>query len=240
MSSLAIFDTDPDARPRPKFTSDIVGKFRSGMLTAANRPISLPNWRVTTGDPDVADAVAAALGGESETWDTSGEDIYQVLTKSASVDVIVESGDAIDSRLILWGRSGPIHECDGARYLGPDEDKGQPCGCPPLLTERKAWAKTGRGPAPSISITFRLASNPTLGKFKFTSSSWELAKVAHEYAEALDKVGGPAVCRLSLELVEFTTAAGVDVSFRKPVLKVMKAWEGDGDAERLDLSRVGF
>ncbi|OKI24402.1 hypothetical protein [Streptomyces sp. CB03911] len=238
MSTLAIFDTDPDARPKAKFTSDIVGKFRSGMLNSLNRPVSLPNWRVTTGDPDVADTVASALGGESETWDTSGEDIYQVLTESPSVDIIVDNGDAIDSRLILWGRSGPIHECNGAVFLGPEEDQGQPCGCPPMLADRKAWAKSGRGPAPSISLTFRLASDPLLGKFKFTSSSWELAKVAHEYAEALDKVGGPAVVRLTLELVEFQTSAGQDVAFRKPVLKVLKPY--DGDAERSDLSRVGF
>ena len=238
-NSLKIFDTDPDARPKPRqFANDFVGRFRSGM-TQNNRPVSLAEWRVTTGDPDTADAISELMGGKPEEWETSGEDALEILTDRDSVEVVIDSADAIRARMILWGRQGPIHECNGVEFLSPEEDKGTACGCPKLLADRKAAAKSGRGPAPSIEIAFRLADDYELGKFRFVSSSWELVKVLHEIEAALDRVGGPALCKLTLELVEFTTKAGQAVAYRKPVVKVVKAWnEAIADAPHTDYTKT--
>lgn len=185
---------------------------------------------MTTGDPDVAQAVAGLLGGEVAEWETSKEDNLEVITTSATVRLVLDGPDAVESSLILWGRSGPIHECDGVSYLNPPEDAGTPCGCPPLLTERKALHKAERGPGPHTKVTFRLADAPHLGKGQLVSGSWELLKVLHELENDLDAVGAPALVELDLELVQFTTTAGVDVAFRKPVFTVLGPAPLDGDA----------
>jgi hypothetical protein len=211
-------------------------------MTQNNRPVSLGEWRVTTGDPDTADAIAELMGGSPAEWETSGEDAMEVLTERDSVEVIIDSADAIRARMILWGRQGPIHECNGVEFLSPEEDKGQPCGCPRMLADRKAAAKSGRGPAPSVEIAFRLADDQELVKWRFVSSSWELVKVLHEVEEALDRVGGPALCKLSLELVEFVTKDGKPVSYRKPVVRVIKSFDAaiaDAPHASYELTKTG-
>jgi hypothetical protein len=234
--SLAIFDTDPDAKPKPRmFKNDTVGRFRSGRMNG-NRPESLSEWRVTTGDPETAKAISELMGGRPEEWETASEDGLEILTEKDAVKVVIDGLDAIRARMVLWGRQGPIHECDGASFLSPDEDKGTPCGCPKLLADRKAAAKSGRGPAPSVEVKFRLADDPQLGKFRFVSGSWELVKVLHEVENALERVGGPALCTLRLELVQFTTKAGVDVAYRKPVIDVHGRVPADIDAVLNDSS----
>ncbi|MFE7624276.1 hypothetical protein [Streptomyces sp. NPDC057509] len=238
----SIFETDPDAKPRPKqnFSNDVVGRFRSGRLVG-KQPESLNEWRVTTGDPSVADTIAALMGGVKEEWDTDKEDNLQVLTESASVEIIIENSDAIDASMKLFGFSGLTHHCDGVKYLS-DEDPtlvGTSCGCPALLEERKARAKSGKGPKPSIDITFKLAAAPELGKFRFNSGGWSLVNVLHEVIEAIDTVGGrqedadgkvtdpgkPVRATLTIEHVEYVTKAGRAVSYNMPVVKVLGIYE---------------
>lgn len=231
MAGLRIFETDPEAKPKPRaaFQSDIVGRFRSGRQTDG-RPESLSEWRVTTGDPAVAEAISGMYGGHPEEWETPKEDALEVLTNSAKVDILIDSADAISATMVLWGMGGDkVHECDGVALITDDEDNGKPCGCPPLLAERKALAKKGRGPKPNISMKFRLADDPELGYFRFQSASWDLTRVLHEVQDALDNVGTVALATLSLEVVEFTPKAGPMagrlVSYRKPVIDVKGAAE---------------
>jgi hypothetical protein len=225
-----IFETDPDARPKRKtYTkTEIDFYLRSGMSvydekTRKNLPVSLPEWRITAADPAVAEAVAQLYGGTPEEWDTPKDDAMQVLTTSPAIQVVIGGANSIEDKLIQWGRKGPIHECDGM-YSLMDDDLGEPCGCPALLADRKAAARNERGPAPHIKLTFRLAEDYDLGTGQFTSTSWDLLTSLHEVRNELDAVGGEALCELSLELVEYTTKKGRDVSYRKPVIKVLKSW----------------
>lgn len=227
--SLRIFETDPDALPKPRemFADDVVGRFRSGRM-AGKAPESLSEWRVTTGDPSVAKAISEMMGGEPAEWETSREDNIEILTETSSVSIIIDNSDgenpAITSKMVLWGMGGvKIHECDGVEFL--DEKRyGQPCGCPALLAERKDAARDGHGPKPEVSVRFRLAENPELGMFRFQSASWDLVRVLHEIENALDDVDGPARATLRLEPVEFTAKsgqmAGRKVSYRKPSIRV--------------------
>jgi hypothetical protein len=227
-----IFETDPDAKPKQRPTynkADAAFVFRSGMQvlnpgTKKMEPTSLAEWRVTTGDPDTADAIAQLLGGAPEEWDTPKDDCLQVLTTSDTVQIVMSGPDAIRDKLVLWGRSGPIHECDGMYFLSPEEDAGSPCGCPSLLAERKAQARSGRGPAPHTTVSFRLAEDYELGVGQFTTTSWDLLTVLHQVRNDLEAVGGEALCELSLELVSYTTKAGRAVEYRKPVITVVKSW----------------
>ncbi|MGV4924120.1 hypothetical protein [Streptomyces sp. BHT-5-2] len=116
----------------------------------------------------------------------------------------------------------PTHACDGVEFTDPEDPRrGQPSGCPATVQERKAAAKAGHGPKPVQRIEFRLADAPELGKFRLMTGSWDFMKSLESLWRELEAVGGPALCSLGLELVEFTTKSGVDVAYRKPVLKVL-------------------
>jgi hypothetical protein len=235
----SIFETDPDAKPKPRkqnFSDDVVGRFRSGRLVG-KQPESLNEWRVTTGDPAVADAVSQLMGGTAEEWDTDKEDNLQILTDSKSVEIIIASSDAIDASMKKFGFSGLEHHCDGVVYLSDDDPKlvGEACGCPRLLQERKDRAKSGKGPKPSVDVTFKLAERPELGYFRFNSGGWSLVNVLHEVIESIDEVGGrvdgldgkvvtpgkPVRASLTIEHVAYTTKAGRDVAYNMPVIKVL-------------------
>lgn len=229
--AVRIFETDPDAKPKQRASfskADIDFFFRSGMQVEDDRgrktPVSLAEWRVTAGDPAIADAIAQLYGGAPQEWDTAKDDALQVLTNASAIQIVLSGADAIRDKLVLWGRSGPVHECDGMYFLSPEEDMGKPCGCPELLADRKGAARNGRGPAPHTTVTFRLAEDYNLGLGSFTSTSWDLLTTLHEVRNDLDAVGGEALCELSLELVEYTTKKGREVSYRKPVIRVIKSW----------------
>ena len=222
--ALRIFDVDPESKPRQ--TDDVVGRLRSG--TQQNgRPLALSEWRFTSADPDVVAAVREMMGGKAPAkWDTNGDDNYELFTTSNKVDIILDSPESVRSSMVLWGRTGKIRECDGAQQKGATD--GAPCACPSKLSERKdAAAKAGHGCEPSIQVYFRLADAPELGKFKFFSGSWSMAAEIGTAEQALAKIGGKALATLELQKVEYTTKLGKDVSFIKPVLTVIGAYESD-------------
>ncbi|MFF2039362.1 hypothetical protein ACFVVX_02945 [Kitasatospora sp. NPDC058170] len=223
--ALRIFETDPDALPKvSQFADDTVGRFHSGRQEDGI-PVALAHWRITTGDPTVAQAVAQLFGGSPVTDDEStAENNIEVQTDKAKILVVLDGPESITSDMKLWNSGNLVHHCDGVEYLSPDDLKGRPCLCPKLMEERKAAAKRKMGPSPSISVEFRVADDLDLGKFRFQSGSWKMAEVLHEYDNALARVGGPALAELTLELVEYTTKKGRDVSYYKPVVKVLKSW----------------
>lgn len=232
--ALKIFATDPEAKPAPRAPRDdrydYAFQFRSGMAVwnkqkKKNEPVSLASWRVLTGDQSVADGISELMGGTPAEYDPAKELNLQILTDTPKLEVVINGASAIEDKLILWGPRGPIHECDGVSFLSPPDEAGNACGCPALMSERKAKAKAGTGPAPSINVTFRLAGvGYELGQGKLISTAWTFAEVIHEVKDALDAVTGEALCTLELELVEFTTKAGIDVSYRKPVIRVLGSY----------------
>lgn len=222
--ALRIFDVDvdPDAAPKKRqFSDDVVGRFRSG-AQVNRRPLALDEWRVTTGDPEVADAIAALFGGKPQSWAAQGEDNIEVYTDAPSVDIILDGPDSVRQSMVLWGRNGLIRSCDGVTQK---DDQGSPCACPSALRDRKDAAKAGHGCEPSIQVYFRLAKDPDLGRMKFFSGSWSMARdlVADGVEEALENIGGPALCSLAIEVVSYETKDGVKREFRKPRLTVKGA-----------------
>lgn len=238
--SLKIWGPDGATSPSKSssYADDLVGRFRSGYQAEGTgrskkkTPVALSEWRVTTGDPDVAGAVHDLLGGEEpREWDASGEDVLEVFTSSSEVDVILEGKTPLRQAMILWGRNNNmIYKSDGETIDYPEERRGEnDPQAGQTLAERKAAEKDGTGASPQVEIYFRLADNPDLGVFKFQSGSWSLVSdLAHDGTE--DSItdiladGGKVAATLSLEPVEFTAKsgprAGKTVSFTKPVLKV--------------------
>ncbi|MBT2451802.1 hypothetical protein J7F03_33015 [Streptomyces sp. ISL-43] len=203
-------------------TTARAGRFHTGRLSGG-LPQALEAWRVTTDDADVAARVAGLLGGEPQPNEATGGAglAYEVLTSRESVRVLLDGPDAVTAHMVLWGSRGILHECDGVEFLSPKEKKGQPCGCPPLFEDRKLAARDGRGPTPSVDITFQIAAAPELGLFHFMTGSWKMAAQLSDLTDALERVAGPAVCDLTIELVVYTTKAGRDVCYRKPVVTVL-------------------
>lgn len=224
---LRIYETDPDAKPKPKnqFMNDLVGRFRAGMVVG-RLPQALSEWRVTTDDVDVADRIADLYGGTAEEWDTDKSDNTQVLTDAKSVRVIIEKASDLTARMALYGNAGPIHVCDGAYFVEghPEtEDIGEACGCAHQLAKRKEKAKAGTGPKPDIKLRFRLADDPELGIFMFSTGSWTLVEDLESLSRGLADADGPVKAELNLKLVEYTTKGGRDVSYHRPEIVILGA-----------------
>lgn len=223
--ALKIFGTDPETQPKPRqsFADDVVGRFRAGHVIG-NRPQSLDEWRVTTGDPDVAKYVFEELGGDApQSWATEQEDNLEVFTASKEVEVILEGEKAIRQKMVLRNREGKVViDTDGEFYADgtPDPDADL------TFQERKKKGNDGLGPKPEIDVYFRLATNPDLGLFRFRTSSWNLAwdLAADGHAERLveEFEGQPVKAVLALEPVSFEAKAGPrkgqTVSFTKSSL----------------------
>lgn len=225
LCSGRMVDNRPEVAPKPRvnYSDGTVGRFHSGRAVDGV-PESLSEWRITTGNRVVADAVAQLFGGAPDETGSPNENFIEILTAANAVPVILDGSKAIRADMKLWNRSKLVHHCDGIEFLSPDEKAGRPCGCPSLFAERKQAAKDYVGPSPSISITFRLAEDPELGAFRFETGSWMLAEEVEWNREELSLIDGPALCELALELVSYTTKKGRLVSYVKPVLAVLGPW----------------
>jgi hypothetical protein len=225
---LDIFATDPEAkaqreereaarRPeRPEFAF----QFRSGKMIG-KQPVSLQKWRITTPRLEVAEALKELYGGsigEAPNGD------YAVDTDTNQIEVIVDASK-IESKLIQWADGLPVHECDGSKYLSPDDDKGNPCGCPRILADRKERAKQRRGPKPNIVVPIRLPQDEDLGTGKYTATAWSFAEDLPFTMGALADIKGEALCVLRLEHIEYTTKSGEAREFTKPVLDVKGSFQ---------------
>ena len=212
---VRIFDVDPaEAERGKKFDDgDLVGRFRSG-AQVNGRPMALTEWRVTTGDPEIASSIADLFGGKTSEWETKTEENLEVYTEAGEVKIILDGASAVKTGMVLWGRKGKVRECDGVT-----QKDGSACVCPQTVKERKEAAQAGNGCDPSIMIFFRLADAPELGKFRFITGSWSMLREIGKAQDALDEIGGPAEAVLKLEHVEYESN-GAKRAFTKPVLVV--------------------
>lgn len=213
MAPIDLFDPALASQRQSTNTSDVVGRFRSG-YQINGQPASLTEWRVTSGDPDVAKAVKDLLGGDKpQEWETKGEDNIEVFTKAGEVDIVIANAEAIDARMLIWPRGQKrIVVCDGSVF---DTD-GRPYECEVGgFRNKKEHDAQDHLCEPRVSITFRLAEAPELGLFKFESGAWSLAT---NIARPLGQIGDrtDVKCKLSLEQVEMRNGN----TFTKPVLTV--------------------
>ncbi|QAX94022.1 recombination directionality factor [Streptomyces phage Euratis] len=238
MAKRSIWAEDADNKPKKRetYADDSVGRLHSGYMDTEGKkpqPVALTEWRFSTGEKSVADAVAQLFGGTPvENDESTSENFIDVFTEAQRIPVVIEQG-GVHWDMKLWLNGKLKHHCDGFDFVSHADEEmiGQPCGCPKLFDERKAAAKDFDAPNPSITVTFSLADDPELGKFKFQTGSWTLFKVIHEAEDDLERIGqnGPVFAYLELELVEYTPKKGPMrnklVSYTKPVIKVVKAYD---------------
>lgn len=238
MARQSIWAQDEENKPKARvvYTDDTVGRLHSGYMDESDpkkpKPVSLSEWRVSTGDKVVADAVAELFGGTPvENEESQSENFIDVFTSATKIPVIIEP-DGIYWDMKQWINGKLVHHCDGYNFLSHPRDEsliGTPCGCPVLFAERRQAAKDYQGPNPSIKVTFRLADDPELGLFSFQTGAWTLFKVLHESEGALEDVGGTATGELELEYVEYTPTKGPMrnklVSYTKPNILIGRAYK---------------
>lgn len=234
MPRLDIFGTDAakaskEARNRD-FSDDLVGRFRSGFVLNS-KPQSLDAFRVTTGDPIVADKIHEILGGdEPQEWEAPGEDNIEVFTSASSVEIVLDK-HAIKQQMVLRNANGEIVRIsDGAVLTYPEDYAGKPDPqAGQSLRERKENARIGMGSKPETDVFFKIKGHEDLGKFKFHTGSWDFVSDLNYYStiEELEEIwetGGRALATLALVDVSFTAKGGPrkgnKVSYKKPVLKV--------------------
>lgn len=218
-----------------QFADDFVGRVRTG--TQLNgRPMALGTFRFTTGDPEVAAAIAEEFGGTPADWGTTGDDGIEVITEATLIDIKMNS---LKSEYLLWGRNGLIRSCDGLA-----QNDGSDCHCKATYSSQREWNDANRqGVAcgPSVSATFKLAVLPDIGLWAFNSQSKTLAngdpswkKDKTEEGEvfsppivdveaAFAQAGSDAAATLQLVGVSYQTKAGQAVSYTKPVLTIAES-----------------
>ncbi|MFK0111805.1 hypothetical protein [Streptomyces sp. NPDC091217] len=142
----------------------------------------LPTWRVMTLTADVAEGVAGIFGGESRGEIVAGRQVVEVLTNTSRVDLVIHN----------------LRDCYGdMRLYGMREEHETRVEVPSVRPELSAVVQ---GPRPFIRLRFRLADDPTLGRFEFHGSSWALARDLAPVLEALHTRTLSAVhCALSIE-----------------------------------------
>ena len=224
MARPSIFQPRERVRQRAS-QGDTVGRFRSG-YQMNDRPVALDDWRVTTGDPEVADQVNELLGGdEPQEWEAKGEDNIEVFTTASQVKIILDDEKAIDARMIVWPPRGQdkFLVCGGEVY---ETENRRPYECTDGDYSTKAeHDEQDHICKPQIKIRFRLADAPEMGHFEFHTGSWSLtsdigAEIGELYDVIADNDGGPALATLTLEPVSYTDNKGKKREFTKPVLTV--------------------
>lgn len=233
--ALKVWGTDPENQPTPRtsFADDLVGRFHAGYMVN-NRPATVEEWRMTTGDPDVADKLHELFGGdEPQKIATEGEFDHELFTAAREVNIIIERTSALRQRMVMWGRNNKlIYATDGEWKL---DDSGNPTDeadpdASLTFAERKLKANEGTGPVPETTLYFRLADEPDLGIFRFRSGGWTIVSdMAYEgtedkLADAIaDSEEGKAIATLALEPVSYVAKrgprAGQTVSFTKSAIK---------------------
>ena len=233
MARPSIFQPRERVRQRAS-QGDTAGRFRSG-YQMNDKPHALGEWRVTSGDPEVTDAIQEILGGdEAQEWETKGEDNLEVFTTSDSVEILLDDEDAIDARMVVWPQRGKdkMFVCGGEPFE-VDENR-RPFECEEGdYTTRAEHDEQGHVCEPQIKIRFRIADAPDLGYFEFRTGSWSMTSdIGGEIGaleDALEDGDGPVAATLHLEPVEFTNNKGKLIQFTKPVLTVGARVEVEDD-----------
>jgi hypothetical protein len=244
--ALNIFRTaeEQNAQPKAQF-DDIVGSFRAGFLENGT-PQSLNEWRVTTGDPIVAEAIHELLGGEAPAeWETKGEESLEVYTAAKSVTIVLDGPRAVRQRFVQRNRNGEIvYTSDGAMKDDGERDPHASM----TLDERFKLASDGLGPALETTLWFHLddsMGNVTiqgdvgrasdLGKFRYSSTGKSIGKQVDrdrieqqliDYAEdSEDGQPVPVRAKLTIERVSFTAKTGARagklVEYNTAVIKLL-------------------
>lgn len=176
------------------------------------RPRKLDTFRLTSRDERVIRVAAELWGGAAEAWEDTpdGSPQWQVLTTTASIDVVIPPGETSFSQwLELWSGGGCQRRCDGRWEVIGD----QACVCDPI--ERECSYHT--------RLSVMLRDLPGLGVWRLDTQGFyaatELAG-AVDVCQAATERGQMLPARLRLEQRQVKRPGQQTKRFAVPVLDV--------------------
>jgi hypothetical protein len=216
----------PSAHPAPSVlpaaailpTGHFTGRLRFNTLINGRTHV-LPTWLVTGLDQRDAGRVATLLGGQPHVDDGQHELTYRVVTDDAEIEVILAGPQAVRLRMIRRHGNTVLRCCDGRTQRTPGGKR--PCQCPPTIEGRWQAAKAGHGCEPLVHVAFRLAAEPTLGRFLLSSATWTFAEHAESVRGGLRRRRGPARAHLRIDRAIHTTAGGTTFAYTRPTIIIL-------------------
>lgn len=171
---------------------------------------------MATSDRQGAARVATLLAGKPYVDDGDDqESTYYVHTDHAEIDVLLDGPQAIRLRMLRRHGSTVVRCCNGRTQRTPFGK--QPCQCPPILKGRWQAAKAGHGCEPLVHVAFRLAADPTLGRFLLSSATWPFADHAMTVKAGLRRQRDkPVRARLVIDRALHTTSSGMTFAYTRP------------------------
>ncbi|MCX5235835.1 hypothetical protein OG824_11520 [Streptomyces prunicolor] len=200
---------------------DCAGWFHFGSRQN-ERPETSQFWRIDAEKAGVVDELRGMFGGKVQDINSNDFAGVELVTGVSRFQIQVDGPESIVMEMILWGRGGVQHHCDGENFLSPVEILGSSCRCPSRMEERKVNARNGVGPQPSTSIHFRLDECPELGTFSFHSNSWDMAGSAREARSSMMKESNGKLLELYLEVVHFPASSGLLFTYIRPALRLFR------------------
>lgn len=214
-ASLSRHDLPPTLlQPIGRFS----GRLRYDALVNGRLRI-LATWLLATSDPDVAARIATLFRREPHVDGNGSERLYQVLTGHAEIDALLDGPQAI--RVWMVRRHGStLMRCCNGRTQRTAFGK-QPCQCPPTVKGRWQAAKAGDGCEPLVQVAFRLAGDPTVGRFLLASATWLFADHSASVRAALCQQHGSVCARLSIDRTLHTTRCGTTFAYSRPTISLL-------------------
>lgn len=208
---ISLFDDEQRNAPSNPYRDDLVGKLSAGYVNNG-RPVSLDEWRFVSDDEVVTQTIADLYGGEVQEITKekrNGDKVveFEVFTKSKSLDIIIDSPEAVSAEFTWWANGELLGRGDGHTMENGEDDPGAHL----ELAERKDKAKKGLVPAPETTVYFRLADNPDLGVFRYTKSqAWGFERnlKRNGFYDSLDAAESPINATIARNPVEFVAKNG--------------------------------
>jgi hypothetical protein len=205
-------------------TGRLAGRLRYDALVDGRTRI-MPTWLLTTADRQVAARLITLLGGQPYAGNGDGEEpTYHVQTDHAEIDIFLDGPQAITLRMLRRHGATVFSCCDG-RIQQTAQGK-RPCHCPPTFKRRWQYAKAGRGCEPLVHIAFRLAADPTLGRFLLSIGTWTFADHALTVKPALRRHSRPVRARLAIDRTLHSTVSGSTFAYSSPTITILNAKAG--------------
>jgi Recombination directionality factor-like len=207
-----------------------LGRIRTGnQVTSANgkrRPAKLDTFRLTSESRALVDAAAAAYGGTVTPWDNNGSAEFEVITTTASLDIVVPPGQPVSQWYELWSGGGCLRRCDGVTNVLTM----QPCECPADVEQRLELAKKGEACKATTRLNVMLPALPDLGVWRLESHGFyaavELAGAAEILAMA-SATGRLIPARLRLEQREKKVPGQPTNKYAVPIIEFVETRMAD-------------
>lgn len=175
-----------------------IGRIRIGQQVAAGngkaRPAKLATFRLTSADRVRIDHAAALYGGQPQQWQAPAGPQWELITKTADLDVIVPPSDmAFSQHYELWSKGGCQRRCDGRTEAITEG----PCLCDPVARECDIHTR--------LSVLLR--DLPGLGVWRIDTSGYYAAVELQGAVEVIQLAAGrgqmlPARLRLEQRQVK--------------------------------------